>query len=80
VVHATRTRSNLTSHALVGVLAAATAVIVLVATRRGVSVYNDSVHYISAARSLSEGHGYRDFTGQPLTTFPPLFPFCSRSV
>jgi len=73
-VHATRTESNLTARVLVGVLAAASAAIVLLATRRGVSIYNDSVHYISAARSLSEGHGFRDFTGQPLTTFPPMFP------
>jgi hypothetical protein len=45
-----------------------------VATRHGPGMSPDSVTYLSAARNLASGHGYTDFTGQALTTFPPGFP------
>lgn len=53
-------------------VALAAAGVIVLATRNGVGVFNDGTHYISAARSLAAGDGYRDFTRQPLTTFPPL--------
>ena len=59
---------------IVAVLAIGAGGTVLLATRRGIGIVNDSVHYISAARSLARGRGYRDFTGEPLTTFAPVFP------
>jgi hypothetical protein len=46
----------------------------LVATRHGVSVGPDSVTYLSAAHNLGHGLRYSDFTGGPLTHFPPGFP------
>ncbi len=46
----------------------------LVATRHGPGMSPDSVSYFAAARNLVAGRGYADFTGQPLTTFPPGLP------
>jgi hypothetical protein len=43
----------------------------LIITRQGPALSPDSVTYLSAARNLAAGHGYRDFTGQADTTFPP---------
>jgi 4-amino-4-deoxy-L-arabinose transferase-like glycosyltransferase len=34
----------------------------------------DSVHYLSAARSLLNGNGFIDVSGSPYVTWPPLFP------
>ncbi|HSO96492.1 MAG TPA: hypothetical protein VLV81_10670 [Acidimicrobiia bacterium] len=45
-----------------------------IATRHGPGMSPDSVTYLSAARNLAAGHGYADFTGQALTTFPPGYP------
>lgn len=45
-----------------------------IATRHGPGMSPDSVTYLSAARNLAAGHGYTDFTGQALTTFPPGYP------
>ncbi|MBN1507106.1 MAG: hypothetical protein JW955_09685 [Sedimentisphaerales bacterium] len=47
----------------------------LVSTSRyGVGVSSDSTAYLSAARSLSAGHGYMCHDGSPYTGWPPLFP------
>ena len=45
-----------------------------VATRHGVGVGPDAVTYLSAAHNLAHGTRFADFTGGPLTHFPPVFP------
>jgi hypothetical protein len=59
---------------LVLAFAALAAAATWIATRHGPGMSPDSVTYLSAARNLASGHGYTDFTGQALTTFPPGFP------
>lgn len=65
----TRRCSGWVAFGLALVAAAAT----LIATRHGPQVTADSITYISAARNLADGDGIVDFTGQPLTAFPPGF-------
>jgi 4-amino-4-deoxy-L-arabinose transferase-like glycosyltransferase len=61
-------------HVAVVVLAVAAAGLVLTANHRfGVGLTHDSVHYISAARSLASGEGLLGFDGELLVDFPPLF-------
>jgi len=48
--------------------------LVLVATRLGIGLGGDSGTYISAGTNLAHGHGLRDFSGAPLTTWPPGLP------
>ncbi len=40
----------------------------------GPAVNKDSVHYLSTAINFLAGEGWRDFMGEPLATWPPLFP------
>jgi len=40
----------------------------------GPGIHSDSTVYLSAAKSLAAGSGYRDFSGAQLTIFPPVFP------
>ena len=62
-------------HIAVAVLALAGALLVLFANHRfGVGLTHDSVHYISAARSLASGEGLVGFDGELLVDFPPLLP------
>ncbi len=69
-------RDVLTRHGrgLTFACAALAAVATWIATRHGAGMSPDSVTYLSAARNLASGHGYTDFTGQALTTFPPGYP------
>ncbi len=55
----------------VGLLAA---IVVLTATRDDPMLSPDSITYLSAAESLRDLDGFVDFTGEPLTHFPPVFP------
>jgi RNA 3'-terminal phosphate cyclase len=56
------------------VLAGIEAGALLLATRAGPGLSPDSVTYVSAARNLTDGHGYSGFTGSALTVFPPAYP------
>ena len=58
-------------HAAVALLAG---LVVLTSTRNGPILSPDSITYISAAESLRSLAGFIDFTGEPLTHFPPIFP------
>ncbi len=55
-------------------LAAVGAAAVLIATRDDPVLSADSITYLSAAENLRDVDGYRDFTGQQLAHFPPVFP------
>ncbi len=46
----------------------------LLTSRYGAGVAGDSIHYLSVAQSLLNGHGFFDFSGGPLILFPPLYP------
>lgn len=48
--------------------------VVLTGTRNDPILSPDSITYISAAESLRGLDGFIDFTGEPLTHFPPIFP------
>ena len=48
--------------------------LVIVATRRAPHLSPDSMTYLSAAEHLRSGFALSDFTGEPLTVFPPLYP------
>lgn len=52
-------------------------ILVLLATPEGAGLSDDSIAYIAGARSMVEGHGYREAwlaSNQPVTHFPPAFP------
>jgi hypothetical protein len=49
-------------------------VIVLSTWRYGASNGQDTVMYVSAARSLLAGKGYQYYFGEPYTQWPPLYP------
>lgn len=53
---------------------AVAAVAVLLATRDDPLLTPDSITYLSAAHNLRGLDGYSDFTGEPLSHFPPVFP------
>ena len=58
-------------------LAIASALVVVIATRWGAGVAPDSVAYLSAAESIAAGRGAMEITAEgwrPLTHFPPLYP------
>src|SRR3954452_2772404 len=55
------------------IIAFAAGVLALVATRHGPALNPDSTTYLSGAQNLAKG-SFNDFTGHPLTTFPPGFP------
>lgn len=46
----------------------------LLATRADPLLSPDSMTYLAAADHLRSGQGLTDFTGEPLTVFPPVFP------
>jgi len=47
----------------------------------GLGVSEDSVHYLSGARGLLNGQGYRsDLRNEPITYFPPLFSFLTACI
>lgn len=48
--------------------------IMLSATRQGISVFTDSTIYLRVARSLLQGQGFVQSGGAPLTHYPPLYP------
>ena len=56
------------------VLAVLGALLVGLSTRWGIGCSPDSVFYISLARSLQAGEGYRGLYGVPRTEWPPLYP------
>ncbi|MGE0511683.1 MAG: hypothetical protein AB7Q42_22425, partial [Acidimicrobiia bacterium] len=56
------------------VASVACGLLVLFATRRAPQLSPDSMTYLSAAEHLRSGAGLNDFTGEPLTVFPPLYP------
>lgn len=60
--------------ASLAVVAAATALLVLVAAREGPGITPDSVTYASAARSLAQSGALTTYTGETLTIFPPGYP------
>jgi hypothetical protein len=47
---------------------------VLYLTPGGPAVSSDSTHYVSTALNMLHGRGVTDFTGNPLTEFPPGYP------
>jgi hypothetical protein len=57
-----------------GAAALVSSVLVIVATRTAPQLSPDSVTYLSAADHLRRGLGLTDFTGAPMTVFPPLYP------
>ena len=59
-----------------GLIAAAGAYLIWVATPEGAGLSDDSIAYIAGARSLLAGDGYREAwleSNQPVTHFPPVF-------
>ncbi len=58
----------------VGLTAFAAFGLVMLLTTHGPGVTPDSVAYLSAADSLLRGEGFLQYTGAPLTEWPPLFP------
>lgn len=59
---------------VLGILAAWPALLVLLTTRSGIALSQDSVSYLAAAQALSDGRGPLDYDGELLTLFPPGFP------
>ena len=55
-------------------VAAVAAGVLVFACRRDPVLSVDSITYLSAADRLRAGAGLIDFTGEPLTHFPPVFP------
>ena len=55
----------------VGFIATVSLVLVAYGTSSGPGISPDSVSYAAAARSLANGDGLLDFTGEALATFPP---------
>lgn len=49
-------------------------VLALVATRHGPRLSPDSITYLSVAEHVRHGRGLVDFTDQPFSVFPPVFP------
>lgn len=52
----------------------AAGILVVVASRSGVSWSWDSADYVAASKSLAEGRGVLDVTGRPMTIRPPGYP------
>jgi hypothetical protein len=53
---------------------AGAALVLLMTARYGAGISPDSAIYLSAARSLAEGHGLWQFTGEPLVRWAPGYP------
>ncbi len=70
-----KTAVPLTLHAALVLLGLCGAVAVLLWTSRyGMGTFIDSTYYVSAARSLLAGEGYRTWRGGLYTGWPPLYP------
>lgn len=50
-----------------------TGLVLVATTSYGVGLSSDSVSYISSAQNISDGYGYVNHVGKPITVFPPLF-------
>ena len=59
---------------LVAASLVATLLTALATWKYGAGVAGDSIHYLSVADNLVQGHGFFDSAGSPLILFPPLFP------
>ena len=60
---------------LIAVLAGLGTAHILVRTATyGIVATRDSVYFLSTALNFLAGEGWRDFTGGPMVTWPPLFP------
>jgi 4-amino-4-deoxy-L-arabinose transferase-like glycosyltransferase len=69
------TADSLAMHAALGLLGlCGVAVVLLCTSRYGVGLSPDSANYLSAARSLLAGQGYRYPDGGIYTHWPPLYP------
>jgi hypothetical protein len=68
------TGRRLVGAAIVALSIAGVALSLISTSRYGVGMTPDGASYISTARSLLDGHGYRWFDGSPYTGWPPLFP------
>src|ERR1700694_2869365 len=60
--------------ALLGLMALGVGLLAYSTMPRGAGVETDSVNYLSAAGSLSQGSGYLGWDGQLLPYFPPGYP------
>ena len=72
-----RLSPRFTSFVALSLLALIGIALVLRVTPEGLGLSDDSIGYISGARSMLAGHGYREAwlaTAQPVTHFPPAFP------
>jgi len=67
-------KQRVTDVAIALAIALVPVLLVLVATGPGPGLSPDSISYLAGARSLAEGAGLRDFTGDHLATFPPGLP------
>lgn len=62
-------------HFLLAIIGLAGVIIILLATSRfGAGLSPDSIGYIAAARNLAAGKGYLWYNGEPLASWPPLYP------
>lgn len=62
------------------ILSLVPAALILVAVAGGPGVSPDSTSYLAAARSLAESGRLIDWTGEPLTLFPPGYPLTLAAV
>ena len=70
------TRPRLISFVAVCLIAVIGMFLIIQATPNGLGLSDDSIAYIAGARSLADGHGYREAwlaSNQPVTHFPPAF-------
>jgi 4-amino-4-deoxy-L-arabinose transferase-like glycosyltransferase len=70
------TRPRLVSFIAVCLIAVIGMFLIIQATPNGLGLSDDSIAYIAGARSLADGHGYREAwlaSNQPVTHFPPAF-------
>jgi 4-amino-4-deoxy-L-arabinose transferase-like glycosyltransferase len=70
------TRPRLVSFIAVCLIAVIGMFLIIEATPNGLGLSDDSIAYIAGARSMAEGHGYREAwlaSNQPVTHFPPAF-------
>jgi hypothetical protein len=54
--------------------------LVIIATRRGPGVSNDSVNYLTGAANLASGKGYVDWLGYAITVLPPGLSLTARLI
>jgi len=50
------------------------------ATPFGSLISTDSVYYLSAGKSFAVGNGFTAFNNEPITLWPPLFPFLIGTI